>query len=335
MTQPVVETSRFGFRRTLGRPLRVGGINYLNSQPLIECLGTLAGADVELRNLPPSELARQLRSRRLDVALVPIVEYFQAPCSGDYWIVPGVSIASYGRVESIRLYYRGQLGAARRVALDSSSMTSQMLTRLFFAARPSPRWRVRAESHSKRAVPPPVTPVYEEVPPEEILTLLKEGTRGRSMRLRRVEDSFDAVLLIGDAALSVEPQSDRVSSGGAASPTAGWQFVDLGLEWTRWLGLPFVYAVWVYHGTPIPGLVEFLQEARDSGFARIDSIVDRGPLPPRMSRADSLRYLSCVIRFGFGEAETEALETFVKKLGVHDILTPTTTELRLLPYDPE
>ena len=51
-----------------------------------------------------------------------------------------------------------------------------------------------------------------------------------------VDEVHEARLVIGDAALVL---SDERS--GVTYPYA----YDLGLEWKRWTGLPFVFAVWV------------------------------------------------------------------------------------------
>ena len=264
-----------GFGRTilerLGRPLRVGGIDYLNSRPLIEGLLETFGDGIELGNWVPSELARRLRIGLLDAALVPVVEYFRGP--EDYRVVPGVAIASYGAVESIRFYHRRPLVEVARIGLDASSLTSSLLVRLLFAAQWSPG---RPE------------PEMLALPPEAGQAALR-GDGG--------DPDVDAVLLIGDAAL-----------GSPAPP--GWRMVDLGTEWTRRTGLPFVYAFWVYRGPAVPGLAEAFRRSRDIGTARIDAIVERGPLPPGMSVAEARRYLHKVIQFDLGPAQVEGLLEF-------------------------
>lgn len=281
----------FSFRRQLGRPLRVGGIDYLNSRPLIETFDEVAGDEVVVENHLPSELARNLRSGSLDVALVPVVEYFTSPCWERYAVVPGIGISSYGPVESIRLFYRRPLPEVSSVALDSSSMTSGLLTRLLFAERPDDRWRC-----GRGEVAPPV---YETVEPVRASAWLD--------RRPPTDGAPDAVLLIGDAALG-------------ARPVTGWSRTDLGLEWTRWTGLPFVYALWVYQGEALEGLVSCLSRVSATGYASIDRIVERGPLPAGMTGGEARRYLGQVIRFRLGEPEIRGLETFVARLRRHGLL---------------
>jgi chorismate dehydratase len=113
------------------RPIRVGAVNYLNTKPLIEGLSTFAPhAKLELDL--PSRLADRLAAGDLDVALIPVVEYFRA---GTYTIVPGVSIASRGPVLSVTLFSRVPWPEIRSVALDEGSRTSSALTRILLEKR--------------------------------------------------------------------------------------------------------------------------------------------------------------------------------------------------------
>src|SRR5262245_29227160 len=68
----------------MDHPIRIGAVNYLNTKPLICDLETLAPA-AELRLEVPSRLADLLADGQLDVALIPVIEYFRA---GTYSVVP-------------------------------------------------------------------------------------------------------------------------------------------------------------------------------------------------------------------------------------------------------
>jgi chorismate dehydratase len=274
----------------------VGGIDYLNSRPLLEGLPQALGPDIEIANCVPSELARRLRAGELDVALVPVVEYFAGP--PEYRIIPRLAIASYGAVESIRLFHRVPLRAVERVGLDSASMTSGALVRLLFAEK----WSAGRPQ-----------PAYVPIAREEGLSSLEGG-----------QPELDAVLLIGDLALQ------------ASSSPPAWQAVDLGTEWTRRTGLPFVYAFWVYHGPPAPALARGFQRAFDLGRARIDAIVERGPLPAGMSVPEARHYLERVIHYDLGPAEIEGLLVFrdrARELGILDVRGGG--ELRFLAMEEE
>jgi chorismate dehydratase len=111
--------------------IRIGAVNYLNTKPLIKDLETLAeGAELVLDY--PSRLADQLQKGQLDVALIPIIEYFQA---GTYTLVPGISISSQGPVLSVTLFSRVPWAAIRRVALDEGSRTSAALAQVLLRQR--------------------------------------------------------------------------------------------------------------------------------------------------------------------------------------------------------
>src|SRR5437667_3480694 len=104
-------------------PIRIGAVNYLNTKPLIEDLELLA-LEAELVLDVPSRLADLLADGRLDVALIPVIEYFR----GDsYRIVPNIAIAGDGPVLSVTLFSRVPWREIRRVALDEGSRTSAAL----------------------------------------------------------------------------------------------------------------------------------------------------------------------------------------------------------------
>src|SRR4051794_5921059 len=97
--------SRRDLRRVrccMDEPVRIGAVNYLNTKPLIYELPLLA-PEAELILDVPSRLAEGLRAGKLDVALIPVIEYFRA---GSYSLVPNIAIASHGPVLSVTLFSR-------------------------------------------------------------------------------------------------------------------------------------------------------------------------------------------------------------------------------------
>lgn len=111
--------------------MRIGAVNYLNTKPLIVDLDRLA-PEAELVLDVPSRLADLLAKGQLDVALIPVIEYFRA---GTYRIVPNIAIASDGPVLSVTLFSRVPWGSIRRVALDEGSRTSAALAQLILRKR--------------------------------------------------------------------------------------------------------------------------------------------------------------------------------------------------------
>src|SRR4026209_657266 len=124
--------------RPMPRPIRVGAVNYLNTRPLIEGPAPFAPPAQPAPALP-SRLADRLAAGDLDVALIPVVEYFRA---GTYSIVSGVSIASRGPVLSVTLFSRVPWPEIRYVAMDQGSRTSVALTRGLLEKRRGTRPRI-------------------------------------------------------------------------------------------------------------------------------------------------------------------------------------------------
>ena len=111
--------------------IRIGAVNYLNTKPLIYELEKLApSASLELDL--PSRLADRLAKGELDVALIPVIEFFRA---GDYRIVPDISIASDGAVLSVTLFSKQPWPTIRRLALDEGSRTSAALVQILLRKR--------------------------------------------------------------------------------------------------------------------------------------------------------------------------------------------------------
>ena len=112
------------------RNLRIGCVPYLNARPLVETL------EHPILYKPPSRLHALLARGSIDVGLLPAIEFFRH----DYARVPGVSIASDGAVETVRLHLRRPPKQVRSCALDRNSGTSNALTRIvleeFYGARP-------------------------------------------------------------------------------------------------------------------------------------------------------------------------------------------------------
>jgi len=111
--------------------IRIGAVNYLNTKPLIHDLEQLAPS-AELILDYPSRLAASMKRGELDVALIPVIEYFR----GDhYTLVPGMSIASDGPVLSVTLFSRVPWAKIRKLALDEGSRTSAALSQVILRKR--------------------------------------------------------------------------------------------------------------------------------------------------------------------------------------------------------
>ncbi len=113
--------------------IRVGGISYLNSKPLLWKLEEEArrrGIGVVLSTDVPSELARKLAVGMLDVGLISSVEFFR---SSRYRVVSDACVSSFGPVRSVKVLGRVAPKDVRVLALDAGSRSSAVLARILFA----------------------------------------------------------------------------------------------------------------------------------------------------------------------------------------------------------
>jgi chorismate dehydratase len=256
---------------------RLGAVSYLNTKPLVHELD--ARPDLfELRFDVPAQCASLLHEDRIDVGLIPAIEYLR----GDYRIVPGVAIASDGAVASVALFSRVPVDRIGTLALDISSRTSVALTRILCAQH----WRIA----------PRLLPAEPDL---------------RAMLARA-----DAALIIGDPALTLDPQTHGVTK------------IDLGREWQSLTGLPFVYAMWCgREGACGAAHVAELNAARERGTAAICEIARRegGGDPSREQQIAS--YLRDNLRYDLGARELAGLRRF-HELAVEQGLAPGRRELR-------
>jgi chorismate dehydratase len=256
--------------------LRIGAVSYLNSRPLIQDLGQLAPAARVTIDLP-SRLADDLVAGRLDVGLLPSIEYFRIRgCT----IVSDACIACRGPVRSVKLYCRVPIARVKSLALDIGSRTSAALTRILLC--------------EQFGIAPQVT-------------LLPIGAAAN-------ETAADAVLLIGDRGML--PPDERFA--------VVW---DLGEEWYRWAGLPFVFAMWIARPqVSLNGISRILGEARDRGAARVAEIARQAAPELGLPEFDCLAYLRDNLAFHFGPGEREGLSLFYK-LAVKHRLAPSGVDL--------
>jgi chorismate dehydratase len=159
----------------MDNPVRIGAVNYLNTKPLICDLDVLA-PEAELVLDLPSRLADRLAAGSLDVALIPVIEYFRA---GTYSVIPDLSIASRGPVLSVTLFSKVPCADIRRVALDVGSRTSAALTQLLLRNR----YGVRPE-----VVSLPIDCAAEEVDADAVLLI---GDRAMRACLPGFRFAFD------------------------------------------------------------------------------------------------------------------------------------------------
>ncbi len=158
--------------------LRISVVQYLNTSPLVWGFthGLLAGK-YDLSFTVPSQCAEQLRAGDVDIAIIPAIEYQRID---DLVILPDLAIASKRRVRSLLLISKVPIAAARSIALDRSSRSTQALTKILCARH----WQI--------------APQFQEMPPD----------------LPAMLAANDAALLIGDPALRISLAIESLGSAG-------------------------------------------------------------------------------------------------------------------------
>ena len=112
------------------RRLRISAISYLNTAPLMwDFEHSEASSEFDISYTLPSACARALEAGTTDIGIIPAAAYAHVP---GLLVLPGVAIASRRPVRSILLVSRVPVDQIRTVALDTSSMTSVVLTKILF-----------------------------------------------------------------------------------------------------------------------------------------------------------------------------------------------------------
>jgi len=109
----------------------------------------------------------------------------------------------------------------------------------------------------------------------------------------------DAILLIGDRA--IEPPIESFA-----------EVWDLGEEWLRWTGLPFVFALWVTRqGTDLGRVEAALTDARDRGLRELTAIAQRESRSMQLPLEVVDTYLRQNLHFVLGSAERQGLRLYL------------------------
>jgi chorismate dehydratase len=258
--------------------VRLGAVGYLNARPLV--YGLERSTRFELRFDVPSRCADLLHQDRIDIGLIPSIEYLRSPPEAGYHdderyrIVPDLAIASRGPVASVALYTTRPVSDVRAIAMDTSSRTSVALVRVLCARSFD------------------IDPVLEPRGPD----------------LASMLASCDAALLIGDNALF---QPDGQLTAHPRPLTV--QKIDLGEVWTTMTGLPFVWAFWA--GRPdrlMADDMQVLRQARDAGVEASETIARQYLADHPERQAAGARYLRDNIKYHLGPDERAGLELFYR-----------------------
>jgi chorismate dehydratase len=264
-----------------GPVVRVGRIPYVNCYPVYGAVdrGIVPLAATVVDGVPTA-LNRMMAAGSLDVSVVSAVEY--ARDAERYLLLPDLAISCDGPVRSVMLFSKrpaSDLGG-ERVLVSRSSMTSVALLEMLFRQV----WRCRPSFVAGDA---------------ELIDVA-----------RFADEAHEARLVIGDAALLLRGHDNDESY-----PFA----YDLGLEWKRWTGLPFVFAVWVaQRSTAVPDAVRVhtgLLASRDWGVGHLEPLAEQAATATGVPQATCLEYLSG-LDYGLSYGHLAGLTEFYRRLVV-------------------
>lgn len=277
--------------------LRISIVEYLNTAPLVRGFthGEQRGK-YELRFEVPSACAESVREGRADIGIIPAVEY--ARLAGDFVVLPEMAVAAKRDVRSILVLAKTPIEQARRIALDTSSRSSQALVRIL------------CKRHWK------IAPEFAPAKPD-VAAMLADA---------------DAALLIGDPALRVaievedlqsrarcassngELQCAPAGAGGWPAPGVGTLFVyDVAHEWQQLTGLPCVLAIWVARReAATPEVVTDFLASKQFGLTRVNEIAAEASQTLRLDAAQLERYLNENIDFSLDAANRAGLELYFR-----------------------
>jgi chorismate dehydratase len=241
--------------------LRISIVQYLNTAPLVWGFtnGPLQGK-YDLSFTVPSQCAEDLRCGRADVAIIPVIEYQRIPGLA---ILPDMAIASRNQVRSLLIVTRKPIEQVKTFALDSSSRSTQALTRILCAEK----WRIATQ--------------FAEALPD----------------LPEMLHQAEAALIIGDPALRISLGIEKAQNEKAQYEKEIWpgspgqtvcQAAMLGIansesellyvydvvaEWRALTGSPAVLAVWaVRRELATPALTTDFLASREFGLAHLGEI---------------------------------------------------------------
>jgi chorismate dehydratase len=258
--------------------MRVGRIPYINCYPVYGAVDRgLVPLAAELVDGVPTVLNRRMADGTLDVSVVSAVEY--ARDWERYLLLPDLAISCDGPVRSVMLFSRrpAEELGGRQVLVSRSSMTSVHLLELLFENV----WKAK--------------PAFVAGDAE-------------AADLRAGDADVVARLVIGDAAL-------MLGTGTLVSPYE--HVYDLGLEWKRWTGLPFVFAVWVAQRTVETrhalGLQGSLIDSRNWGLQHLDLLAEQAHATTAVPLAACQQYLSG-LDYGLSYPHLGGLTEFYRRL---------------------
>lgn len=261
--------------------LRMGKITYINASPVY--YGIDHGMHPDWLTLVPdvpAALNHKIKNGEIDLS--PISAAYYAMNHQDLLILPDLSISCDGQVLSVICASRYPLDqlSGRKVVFSNESASGASFLKMIFAGRG-------------------ISPEFAVGPVGD---------------LHRVPADTDAVMVIGDAALS-QPWEERFE----------YRF-DLGALWHEMTGLPFVFALWVVrkafaeaHPELTAAAHDLLLASRAKGDKHVDEIAEAGRRRLGLSKERIRAYYDC-LACDLDERKIQGMTAFFKGLFDQGIL---------------
>lgn len=266
----------------MNKLLRLGTVSFLNSKPLTYALEEkIIENNINLVATPPAELSAKLHQKELDAALIPVAELLKRK---SYSVVPGISISSLGKVDSVILLSKVDIGDIKTVAVDKRSQSSTALLRIILEI-----------FHN-------LSPVYEP----------KDCSSGNLEQV--FLNGVDCGMLIGDAGLEYlysPPDGYKIYDLG-----------EIWTEHTGLPFVYAVFAV--NNNVSLGDNLRILQESKSDGLKRLPEIAKIGAVETGLSEEICYNYISEKIRYDLGKEEINGIIKYselLSELGLCDKIT--------------
>ena len=255
--------------------LRLGSIRYINSLPVdLGLLKKVIPLNARIVQGSPMRLNELILSDELDVS--PVSLFWFALHSEKFYLLPDLSISSESAVHSVLLFSHYPLSdlKGKKIAVCDEGSTTPALLEILCRQR------------------------YGFVP----------DLHKVSSNFGQIPEGFDAILLLGDLALSRKASlSDRTIL-----------VTDLAEEWHAWTGTPFVFAVWVvrrefFSRYPDSALAahQALLRSREWGTEHFEEVVRHSREKTELGE-DLLRFYFSNLRYRLDEPAKKGILIFLE-----------------------
>lgn len=239
--------------------IRVGIVNYLNTEPLLYGLTRPPiNEQIVLTGDYPARLAEQLKKNEIDVGLVPVAVI---PQLRSHFIVGDYCIGTEGEIASVALFSEVPMHEIKKVYLDYQSRSSVALLKYLMKE-------------------------YWGIAPEIIMAA--------DDSYRKEISGTTAGLVIGNRAFEQRKISTFI--------------YDLGSEWKKITGLPFVFAAWVSTKKLPDDFINVFNKANAIGLHHIDEIVAANT----SDLYDLKKYYTLHLSYQLDDAKRRSMEHFLE-----------------------